>query len=75
MTEVEIKWLQSQQRPDADVYQADSGNHAMAYGHGLDPRTYRFLELGFQQQRGPAYERCSGNSSEPPHIAGSKLQH
>ena len=44
MTEVEIQSLQSQQRPDADVHQPDSGNHAMARGRGLDPRTHSALE-------------------------------
>jgi hypothetical protein len=52
MTEVEIEPLQSQQRPDADVYLLDSGNHAMARGRGLDPCTRRVLEHGSQQQRG-----------------------
>jgi hypothetical protein len=32
MTEVEIDSLQSQQRPEADVHQPDSGTHAMAHG-------------------------------------------
>jgi hypothetical protein len=54
MTEVEIEPLQSQQRPDADVYLLDSGNHAMARGRGLDPRAHRVLEHGSQQQRGQA---------------------
>jgi len=43
MTEVEIESLQSQQRPDADVYPPNSGNHAMAHGRGLDPRTHGVL--------------------------------
>ena len=54
MTQVEIESLQPQQRPDADVYQPDSGSHAMAHGRGLDPRTHRLLEHGSQQQRGQA---------------------
>jgi hypothetical protein len=49
MTEVEIESLQSQQRPDPDVYLSDSGNHAMAHGCGLDPRTHRVLEHRIQQ--------------------------
>jgi hypothetical protein len=43
MTEVEIESLQSQQRPDADVYHADSGNRAMAHRLGLDPRSHAVL--------------------------------
>ena len=66
MTEVEIESLQSQQRPDADVYQPDSGNHAMAHGRGLDPRTHRVLEHGSQQQRGQACDQRRGDRSEPP---------
>jgi len=34
------------------VYQPDSGNHAMAHGRGLDPRTHRLLKHGSQQHRG-----------------------
>jgi hypothetical protein len=52
MTELEIESLQSQQRPDADVYYTDSGNRAMAHGLGLDPRSQCVLEHGPQQQRG-----------------------
>jgi len=48
MTKVEIDSLQSQQWPDADVYQSDSGRDAMAHGRGLDPRTHRVLEHGSQ---------------------------
>jgi hypothetical protein len=54
MTEVEIEPLQSQQRPDADVYYTDSGNRAMAHGLGLDPRSHPMLEHGSQQQRSQA---------------------
>jgi hypothetical protein len=76
MTEVEIESLQSQQRPDADVYQPDSGNHAMAHGRGLDPRTHRVLEHGSQQQRGQACDQRRGDHSEPPPSpAGSKRNH
>jgi hypothetical protein len=53
---VEIESLQSQKRPDADVYQPDSSNCAMAHGCGLDPRSHRVLEPGSQQQRGQAYD-------------------
>jgi hypothetical protein len=66
MTEVEIELLQSQQRPDADVYQPDSGNCAMARGRGLDPRTHRVLEHGSQQQRGQACDQRRSDRSEPP---------
>jgi hypothetical protein len=45
---VEIESLQSQQRPDADVYHTDSGNRAMAHGRGLDPRSHRVFERGSQ---------------------------
>ncbi|MBV9913146.1 MAG: hypothetical protein JOZ93_11225 [Sinobacteraceae bacterium] len=72
MTQVEIARGQSQERPDANVYQADSGNHAMARGGGRDSRAHRFLELGFQQQRGRNYDQRSSNGSEPP---PSKPQH
>ena len=76
MTEVEIESLQSQQRPDADVYLPDSGNHAMAHGRGLDPRTHGVLEHGSQQQRGQACDQRRGNRSEPPPSpAGSKPKH
>jgi hypothetical protein len=51
---LEIESLQSQQRPDADVYDTDSGNRAMAHDRGLDPRSHRVLERGSQQQRGQA---------------------
>jgi hypothetical protein len=58
------------------MYQADSGNHAMAHGRGLDPRTHRFLEFGSQQQGGHTYEQRSDNRSEPPlSPAVSKRQH
>jgi hypothetical protein len=66
MTEVEIESLQSQQRPDADVYQPNSGNHAMAHGRGLDPRTHRVLEHRSQQQRGQGRDQRRGDRSEPP---------
>jgi hypothetical protein len=66
MTEVEIESLQSHQGPDADVYQADSSNHAMAHGRGLDPHTRGLLERGSQQQRGQAREQHRGYRSEPP---------
>jgi hypothetical protein len=76
MTEVEIEPLQSQQRPDADVYLLDSGNHAMARGRGLDPRTRRVLEHGSQQQRPEACKQYRGNSSDPPPSpARSKRRH
>ena len=77
MTEVEIESLQSQQRPDADVYQPDSGNHAMAHGRGLDPRTHSVLERRFQQHRGQAYDQRRGDRSSepPPSPAGSKCKH
>jgi hypothetical protein len=48
MTEVEIESLQSQQRPDANVYHTDSGNRAMAHGLGLDPRSHPVLQHGSQ---------------------------
>jgi hypothetical protein len=63
---VEIESLQSQQRPDADVYHTDSGNRAMAHGRGLDPRSHPVLEHGSQQQRGQAYDQRRGDRSEPP---------
>ncbi|HMJ99329.1 MAG TPA: hypothetical protein VK552_08450, partial [Reyranella sp.] len=66
MTEVEIESLQSQQRPDADVYHTDSGNRAMAHGLGLDPRSHRVLEYGSQQQRGQACYQRRGDRAEPP---------
>jgi len=77
MTEVEIDFLQSQQRPDADMYQPDLGNHAMAHGRGLDPRTHRLLERRSQQPRGQAYDQCRGDRSSepPPSPAGSKRNH
>jgi hypothetical protein len=76
MTEVEIESLQSQQRPDADVYQPDSSNCAMAHGCGLDPRSHRVPEHGSQQQRGQAYDQRRGDRSEPPPSpAGSKRKH
>jgi hypothetical protein len=76
MTEVEIESLQSQQRPDADVYQPDSGNHAMAHGRRLDPRTHRVLEHGSQQNRTQAYDQRRGDRCEPPPSpAGSKCNH
>jgi hypothetical protein len=31
------------------VHLTDSGNHAVAHGSGLDPRTHRMLEHGVQQ--------------------------
>jgi hypothetical protein len=76
MTEVEIESLQSQQRPDADVYQPDSSNCAMAHGCGLDPRSHCVLEHGSQQQRRQAYDQRRGDRSEPPPSpAGSKCKH
>jgi hypothetical protein len=76
MTEVEIESLQSQQRPDADVYQPDSSNCAMAHGCGLDPRTNRVLKHGSQQQHGQAYDQRRGDRCKPPPSpAGSKCKH
>jgi hypothetical protein len=76
MTEVEIESLQSQQRPDADVYHTDSGNYAMAHGRGLDPRSHPVLNYGSQQQRGHAYDQRRGDRYEPPPSpAGSKRKH
>jgi hypothetical protein len=76
MTELEIESLQSQQRPDADVYYTDSGNRAMAHGRGLDPRSHPLLEHGPQQQRGQAYDQRDGDRAEPPPSpAGSKCKH
>jgi hypothetical protein len=76
MTEVEIESLQSQQRPDADVYHTDSSDRAMAHGRGLDPRSHRVLEHGTQQQRSQAYDQRRGDRSEPPTSpAGSKREH
>jgi hypothetical protein len=66
MTEVEIESLQSQQRPDADMYHTDSGNRAMARGLGLDPRSHPVLQNGSQQQRGYTYGQGRGDRSEPP---------
>jgi hypothetical protein len=77
MTEVEIESRKAQQRPDADVYQPNSGNHAMAHGRGLDPRTHRVLEHGSQQQRAQACDQRRGDHSSepPPSSAGSKRNH
>jgi hypothetical protein len=76
MTELEIESVQSHQRPDADMYQPDSGNHAMVRGRGLNPRTHLLLELGSQQHRGQAYDQRRGDRSEqPPSPAGSKRNH
>jgi hypothetical protein len=76
MTEVEIESLQSQQRPDADVYKPDTGSHAMAHGRGLDPHTHRVLEHGSQQQGGQACDQRRGDCSEPPPSPpGSKRKH
>jgi hypothetical protein len=76
MTELEIESLQSQQRPDADVYYTDSGNRATAHGLGLDPRSHPVLEHGSQQQRGQDYGQGRGDRSEPPPSpAGSKCKH
>jgi hypothetical protein len=49
MTEVEIKSVESQQGPYADVHLIDSGNHTVAHGSGLDPRPHRMREHGAQQ--------------------------
>ena len=74
MTEVEIESLQSQQRPDTNVYQPDSCNCAMAHGRGIYPRTNRVLERGSQQQRGHTYDQRSSDRSKPPASpADSKL--
>jgi hypothetical protein len=76
VTKVEIESLQAQQRPDADVYSRDLGNHAMVHGRGLDTRTHRVLEHGIQQQRRQAYDQRRGDRSEPPPSpAGSKTNH
>jgi hypothetical protein len=77
MTEVEIEFLKSQQRPDANVYPPNSGNHAVAHGRGLDPHAHRVLESGSQQQRGQAYNqsRSDRTSDPPPLSAGSKRNH
>jgi hypothetical protein len=76
MPEVEIESLESQQRPDADVYEPDSGNCAMAHGSGLDPRSHHVLELGTQQRRGQAYDQRRGDRSKPPPSpVGSKRNH
>jgi hypothetical protein len=70
---LEIESLQSQQRPDADVYYTDSDNRAMAHGLGLDPRSHPMLEHGSEQHRGHAYDQGRGDRSEqPPSSAGSK---
>jgi hypothetical protein len=66
MTEVEVDSLQSQQRPDTNVYQPDSGNCAMAHGRGIYPRTNRVLERGSQQQRGHTGDQRSTDRSKPP---------
>jgi hypothetical protein len=63
MTEVEIESLQSQQRPDTDVYHTDSSNRAMAHGRGLDPSSHPVLEHGSQQKRGQAYDQRRGDRS------------
>jgi hypothetical protein len=76
MTEVEIESLQSQQRPDTDVYQPYLGNRAMAHGRGLNPHTNRVLEHGSQPQRGQACDQRRGDRSKPPPSpAGSKRKH
>jgi hypothetical protein len=76
MTEVEIESLQSQQRPDADVYHTDSSNRAMAHGRRLDPRSHPVLEHRSQQHRGQAYDQGRGDRSDPPpSSAGSKFKH
>jgi len=73
---VEIESLQSQQRPDADVYYTDSDNRAMAHGLGLDPRSHPVLDHGSQQQRGQAHHQRRGDRYEPPPSpAGSKRKH
>jgi hypothetical protein len=63
MTEVEIEFFQSKQRPDTDVNQPDAGNCAMANGRGLYPRTNRVLERGSQQWRGHACDQSGGDRS------------
>ena len=67
MTQVEIESLQSQQRPDADVYALDSSDQAMARSFGLNPCTHRLLEQGSHPQCGKACEYRHGDRScEPP---------
>ena len=63
MTELEIETLQSQQRPDTDVYPPDSGNCVMAYRHGLYSRTNFAFERGSQQWRGHACDQSGGDRS------------
>jgi hypothetical protein len=76
MTEVEIESLQSQQRPDTNVYQPDSCNCAMADGRGIYPRTNRVLERGSQQQRRHTCDQRSSDRSKPPASpADSKRKH
>jgi hypothetical protein len=76
MTELEIESLQSQQRPDADVYYTDSGNRAMAHGRRLDPCSHPVLKHGSQQHRGQGYDQGRDDRSErPPSPAGSKCKH
>src|SRR5262245_60916523 len=76
MAKVEIEALQSQERPDADAYRIDAGDHALAQGCGLDSLADRALERGFQQHRGQACDqRCGDPSCEPPASAGSKRDH
>jgi hypothetical protein len=72
---IEIESLQSQQRPDADVYQPDSGNCATAHGCRLDPRSHRVLEHGSQQERGQAYDQRRGDRSEPPPSPACSIKH
>jgi hypothetical protein len=76
MTEVEIESLQSQQRPNTDVHQPDSGNRVMAPGRGLYSRTNCAFERGSQQQRGQDCDQRRGHRSKPPPSpAGSKRKH
>ncbi|HEY6922898.1 MAG TPA: hypothetical protein VI653_05485 [Steroidobacteraceae bacterium] len=77
MTDVDVDSLQAEQRPDTDVYQPDSGNHTMAHGRGLNPRTHRVLEHRSQQYRGQAYDHRHGDRSSepPPSLADSKRNH
>jgi hypothetical protein len=58
------------------VHLTDSGNHAVAHGSGLDPRTHRMLEHGAQKERSQAYEQRRGNrSGQPPSPARLKFRH
>ena len=63
--DVEIKTLQSEHRPEANVDRPDPSHHAVPHGSRLDLRADDSLEHGLHRHHGESDHQCGDNGSDP----------